>query len=260
MKRKRMMRLAAAGLAITAVTSACGGDDDDSAGDTSEYCEASLALETIPEPDIDFETATPVEITAATKSFATETFIPLAQRLKDAAPDEVMADIDIGIAALNDLAETGDFETALGTPEVDAALDRLHTHDLETCEWNTVDVTAADYAFQGVPSELDAGVASFEFVNGGTEIHEMVLFRRNDGVTETVEELLALPDDEVQTKTTMVAATGASPGESEYAIADLTPGTYAMLCFVPEGTTSEDAYGTGQPHFMRGMVFEFTVA
>ena len=58
----------------------------------------------------------------------------------------------------------------------------------------------------------------------------------------------------------MVAATGGAPGASEYAIADLTPGTYAMLCFVPEGTTSEDAYGTGQPHFMRGMVFEFTVA
>lgn len=33
-----------------------------------------------------------------------------------------------------------------------------------------------------------------------------------------------------------------------------------MLCFVPGGTTSEDAYGTGQPHFMRGMVDEFTVA
>ena len=205
------MRVAAAGLAITVIGSACGDDDDDSAGDMSEYCEASLALETAPEPDIDFETATPEEITAATKSFATETFIPLAQRLQETAADEVMDDIDIGMAALNDLAETGDFETSLGTPEVDAALDRLHAHDLETCEWNTVDVTAADYAFQGVPSELDPGVTSFEFDNGGTEVHEMVLFRRNDGVTETVEELLAMPEDEVETKTTMVAATGAAP-------------------------------------------------
>ena len=32
-----------------------------------------------------------------------------------------------------------------------------------------------------------------------------------------------------------------------------------MLCFVPEGTHSEDMEGTGQPHFMRGMVFEFSV-
>jgi hypothetical protein len=78
-------------------------------------------------------------------------------------------------------------------------------------------------------------------------------------VTETVEELLALPEEEVMTKTTMVAATGAAPGEDEHAIADLTTGTYAMLCFVPEGTTSEETEGHGQPHFMRGMVFEFTV-
>ena len=211
MKRGRMMRVAAAGLAITAIASACGDDGDDSAGDMSDYCAASLALETAPEPDIDFETATPEEITAATKSFATETFIPLAERLQETAADEVMDDIDIGMAALHDLAESGDFEASLGTPEVDAALDRLHAHDLETCEWNTVDVTAADYAFQGVPSELDSGVTSFEFKNGGTEVHEMVLFRRNDGVTETVEELLAMPEEEVETKTTMVAATGGCP-------------------------------------------------
>ena len=71
------MRVAAAGLAIDGDHRACGDDDDHSAGDTSEHCEASLALETVPEPDIDFETATPEEIIAATKSFATETFIPL---------------------------------------------------------------------------------------------------------------------------------------------------------------------------------------
>ena len=123
-----------------------------------------------------------------------------------------------------------------------------------------MEVKAADYAFQGVPNELDRGVTSFEFENGGTEVHEMVLFRRNDGVTETVEQLLAMPEEEVETKTTMVAATGGAPGATEYAIAELSEGTYAMLCFVPEGTTSEDAYTDGQPHFMRGMVFEFSVA
>jgi hypothetical protein len=33
-----------------------------------------------------------------------------------------------------------------------------------------------------------------------------------------------------------------------------------MLCFVSEGTTSEEIEGTGEPHFMRGMVYEFSVA
>lgn len=32
-----------------------------------------------------------------------------------------------------------------------------------------------------------------------------------------------------------------------------------MICFVPEGTTTEDTEAHGEPHFMRGMVFEFTV-
>jgi hypothetical protein len=214
----------------------------------------------LPEPDIDFETATPEEITAATKVYAAETFLPLAQRLQELAPDEISADVEIGIAGVNRLVETGDFEAAFGDPEFEAALDRLHAHDLETCEWNTVGVTAADYAFQGVPNELEPGVTSFEFENGGTEIHEMVVFRINDGVTDTLDELLAMPEEEVVTKTTMVAATGAAPGEDEYTVTDLTPGRYAMLCFVPEGTMSEEMEGTGEPHFMRGMVYEFAVA
>jgi hypothetical protein len=237
---------------------ACG-DDSTGARGASDYCAASLALETAPEPDIDFETATPEEMTAAIRSYATETFLPLAQQLRETAAEEVLPDIDIGIAALNTLAETGDFDSALGAPEVEAALERLHAHDLETCEWNSVAVAAADYAFQGVPSELDAGVTSFEFENGGTEVHEMVLFRINDGVTETVEELLALPEEEAEQKATMVAAAGAAPGDSEYAVADLSAGSYAMLCFVPEGTTSEETEGSGPPHFTRGMVFELEV-
>jgi hypothetical protein len=171
-----------------------------------------------------------------------------------------MADIDVGMAGVNRLVETGDFEAAFGDPEFEAALDRLHAHDLEKCEWKTVDVRAADYAFQGVPNELDAGVTSFEFSNGGTEVHEMVVFRVNDGVTDTLEELIAMPEEEVVTKTTMIAQTGAVPGEAEYTIAELTAGRYAMLCFVPEGTHTEEMEGTGQPHFMRGMVFEFNVA
>ena len=97
------------------------------------------------------------------------------------------------MAGVNRLVETGDFEAAFGDPEFEAALDRLHAHDLETCEWNTVDVRAADYAFQGVPSEVDAGVTSFEFTNGGTEVHEMVLFRVNDGVTETLDSCSRCP-------------------------------------------------------------------
>ena len=260
MKRGRMMRVAAAGLAITAIASACG-DDDDSAGDMSDYCEASLALETAPEPDIDFETATPEEIIAATKSFATETFIPLAQRLKETAADEIMDDIDIGMAALNDSAESGDYEVV---PRDTRGRRRIGPHSTPTTSrrasgtrWTSPPPTTPS---RGCPvSSMPAWRASSSRTEGPKSTRWFCSVATTAS-RQTVEELLAMPEEEVETKTTMVAETGGAPGASEYAIADLTPGTYAMLCFVPEGTTSEDAYSTGQPHFMRGMVFEFTVA
>lgn len=281
--RRRFSMLAAATLAITGLAAACGDDDGDAeatarapaaasassgggggaagGGDSAQYCATTLRLETAPEPEIDFETASPEEISAASKAYASDTLLPLAQELRALADPSVVADIDAGIAGLNELAATGDFETAFADPAFAAALDRLHAHDIATCGWNVVDVTGVEYAFQGVGPELPAGVTSFEFTNGGAaELHEMVVFRRNDGVTETVEELLALPEEEVGTKVTPVAGTGAGPGDSEYAVADLTPGTYAMLCFIPSGTTGEDVEGTGPPHFTQGMVHEFTVA
>lgn len=283
MNTKRTCRALMAALAITAVA-ACGDDDDAdtaspatteadaaapgptaaaadaapaAATSSEEYCAASLEMETAEEPEGDFESATPEEQAAMAKSYATDFLMPLAQQLRAVADPSVVADIDVGIAGLERLAETGDFEAAF-TPEMDAALDRLHAHDVETCGWATVDVSAADYRFDGVPAELASGVTSFELQNTGAESHEMVLFRRNDGVTESVEELLAMPEDEVMTKVTMVAATGAEPGESEYAIADLEPGLHAMLCFIPVGTTA-DAEGSGPPHFTEGMVTEFEV-
>ena len=93
-------------------------------------------------------------------------------KLRDAAPTKVIADIDIGIAGLNRLAETGDFEVAF-TFEMDGALDRPHAPDLRECGWQTIVVQAADYAFQGVPNTIEGGETSFEFMNGGTDVHEM---------------------------------------------------------------------------------------
>ena len=47
-------------------------------------------------------------------------------------------------------------------------------------------------------------------------------------------------------------------------IADLAPGDYIAVCMIPAGTTVADdgsfTEGTGEPHVMLGMSFEFTVA
>jgi hypothetical protein len=265
-----------AGLAVAGLLAAgCGDDDDTASSDTTAsddaaaagastgpdaYCDASLAIETSGEPDIDFATATEDEIAEAAKTFAAETMRPLADDVLAAAPAELEADLQIQSDALDQVAETGDF-SAFETPEVLAASEATHAYDLETCGWTSVAVDAADYSFAGLPDQMDAGVVSFELTNGGTEVHEMVLLRKNDGVTESFDELLALPEEEAMDKVTMVGLAGpVPPGEPAYAVVDLDAGEYMAVCFIPVGTLSFDGPPPeGPPHMMQGMVHQLTV-
>ena len=272
------LRLVLGGLAVTAVVAAgCGDDDDEDAGsdttvsddaaadgassDTGAYCDATLAIETAGEPDIDFSTATDEEITAATKDFAAETLRPLADDVLAVAPAEVQADIQIQSDALDEMAETGDF-AVFETPEVVAAEAATHEFDLGECGWNSLAVDAADYSFAGLPDEVDAGVTSFELTNGGAEVHEMILIRKNDGVTQSFDELLALPEDQAMQSVTMVGLAGpVPPGQPAYAVADLEAGEYIAVCFIPVGTVSFDGPPPeGPPHVMQGMQHQFTVS
>lgn len=93
------------------------------------------------------------------------------------------------------------------------------------------------------------------------EVHEMVLLRKNDGVTETFDELLALPEEEAMEKVTMVGLAGpVPPGEPGYAVVDLDAGEYMAVCFIPVGTLSFDGPPPeGPPHMMQGMVHQLTV-
>lgn len=240
-------RWAVLGLAIsvTATAAACG--EDRAAAAPNAYCEASLAIETAPEPEIDFESASPEEQAAAARSWAAETLRPLATTLRNEAPKAVTDEVAVGVAAVEELVATGDFETVFAKPEVRKALTDLHAYDLEHCGWQRIDVTAKDFAFDGAPSTLKAGVTSFEFRNEGQENHELVVLRRNDGVTESFTELFALPEDEAMQKAEPLAFAGADPGDDhDYALAELTPGTYALACFLPQGSIG-DHDGEGPP-------------
>jgi hypothetical protein len=272
---RRRRHLVLAGLAVAGLLAAGCGDDDTASSDTTSsndaaaadtstdpdaYCGAALAIETAGEPDIDFATATEEEITEAAKTFAAETLRPLADDLLAAAPPELEAHLQVQSDALDQVAETGDF-SAFESPEVTAASEATHAYDLEACGWTNVAVDAADYSFAGLPDQLDAGVVSFELTNGGTEVHEMVLLRKNDGVTETFDELLALPEEEAMEKATMVGLAGPiPPGEPGYAVVDLDAGEYMAVCFIPVGTLSFDGPPPeGPPHMMQGMVHQLTV-
>lgn len=244
-----------------------GGDDGGGEADLATYCEKTVEIETVGEPDVDFETATPEEILTASKEFALEKMVDPAQEIQEVAPAEIAEDIDLLVAAVDELAETGDFEAAFDE-EVQAASARAHAFDLDNCDWSVAEVTTRDYAFEGVRSSYPAGVTSFEVSNEGEEMHELIVLRKKDDTTESFEELLELPQAEAESKVDTVASTFLAPGEEgAYAMADLEEGEYIVLCFLPVGFTPEVAEAAesggappeGPPHFTQGMRAEFTV-
>jgi hypothetical protein len=267
----------AVAMASALMAAGCGDDDEsgrstaDAAGDSDSgttgpegsseavgteltaYCEATLALETLPEPDYD------LDIPGAAGNWVTHEVRPVVTEMVAAAPAEIADDLGTVAAAVDSVAESSDL-AEFGTDEVDAAEARLHAFDLENCGWQEQQITATEYRFGGAPTALDAGTVSFEVSNEGSEVHELVLQRKNDGVTESAADLANLPADEAAAKTTEVGSVLVDPGARDYKVLDLQPGEYIMVCFVPVGTTSADTPAMGgAPHYMEGMLAEFTV-
>ncbi|MGH9165542.1 MAG: hypothetical protein ACRDZW_08545 [Acidimicrobiales bacterium] len=264
----RRLAIVAAVMAMAGLLGGCGDDEEDAASPTTEatdvgrgateealtdYCTKTLKINTVGEPDIDFESATPEQIKVAVQKFATD-LKPLAAEVQAAAPAAIKADIDVLVAKLNTVATTGDF-AAFDEGPASASDDRVHAYEVDKCGWNKTPVTGVDYAFQGLPATLEAGPASFEFTNGGKEGHELQLLRINDDVPQPIAELLTLPRDQAEAKVTSVGGVEPQePGKSDYLVADLKPGRYAAVCFLPVGGGEE-----GPPHFTQGMVASFEV-
>ncbi len=112
----------------------------------------------------------------------------------------------------------------------------------------TIAITGLDFAFDGVPETVDAGLVTFTFENTGAEFHEMILARLPEGMT--LEEALALPPDDESLLP--IGVLFALPGVQGGSLTvDLEPGTYAFICFF------ENEQG---PHAFQGMAAEFIVA
>lgn len=117
-----------------------------------------------------------------------------------------------------------------------------------------IKVDLADFSFVA-PTEIQTGRQTWRISNQGTQWHEMAIVKLAEG--QTVESLMA-----------DIAAQGEggppqlddvafwspiSPGETAWVDWDLPPGTYTMLCFLP------DLSGDGAPHATKGMVGQITV-
>ncbi|HET6770581.1 MAG TPA: hypothetical protein VFH75_02955 [Actinomycetota bacterium] len=181
------------------------------------------------------------------------------------APQEVSGPVGVVVDATRQAAAEGTPE-AFMSREFDVAVNELNSYMFDNCESDAkLDVTGVEYAFEGVPDTVSAGRVALRFTNDGDQPHEFIVFRKNDGVTESFDEILELPEGQSEERMTFVGATFADPGESNAAVFEAEAGEYIALCFFPVGATvegPEPEEGEGPPgpdHWVEGMRSEFTV-
>ena len=112
-------------------------------------------------------------------------------------------------------------------------------------------VTLEDFAFTFSRS-LRPGKQVIEVRNAGAQSHELVLVKLVPG--KTAHDVIASIEnpDAPQAGMPIGGVTPMSIGEKNWISVDLEPGSYALICFIPD-------MGDGKPHFMHGMTKEFEV-
>jgi hypothetical protein len=185
---------------------------------------------------------------------------PLVEKFAgDTAPDAIRADVATQVDIARRFGATGNL-AIIDDPAFFESGDRIDVYAYENCSFHTTDVIGVDFAYRDLASELHAGANAFKFMNQATsgELHELLVLRKNDGVTQSFDELLGLPDDELFEKATLIGKGVAFMDERTYLFADLEPGGYLAVCSIPQGTIGH-TFGHGPPHFTLGMRQEFTV-
>lgn len=114
-----------------------------------------------------------------------------------------------------------------------------------------VTVSLADYAFT-VTGNLTAGKHTLKIENKGPQVHEVeiVRFAPGKGMKDLGDWSVKMEGPPPGDAIGGVSATAI--GSPSYATVDLTPGNYAMLCFIPDAKD-------GKPHLEHGMIKLFTV-
>ena len=152
-----------------------------------------------------------------------------------------------------------------------------------------IEVGGVEYAFTELPTSVPAGT-EVTLRNDGAEVHEIFIMRVADDVTESFEELMAMGEEAMAAGKVVPVSEApliVMPGEtSEGSIALPQEGRHVAICFVPQGVIAEDLAALGitdlgpemdvsglspeaqeyvaaldeaAPHFVLGMVQEFTV-
>jgi len=109
-----------------------------------------------------------------------------------------------------------------------------------------------DYSF-GLSTPVTAGRHTIRVENGAHQSHEVELIRLAPG--KTTQDLMSW----MQTMagpppaSAIGGISGMAPGNVQAFSHDFAPGTYVLICFIPDA-------GDGKPHFMHGMIQTITVS
>jgi len=149
----------------------------------------------------------------------------------------------------------------------------------EPAEPDTVEVTAIDYGYEGLPETMAAGTQLTLTNSSTTELHELVAFLLAEDEERSAEEIAALPEAELgalfagEPATVLLALPDG--GDMIPAVGDGTiseSGRYVVFCAIPVGADPQEYLAAaeaseggppqvegGPPHFVEGMYGEFTV-
>jgi len=116
-----------------------------------------------------------------------------------------------------------------------------------------IQMALADYSFT-MSQAITAGKHEFSVTNTATQPHEVVVVRLAPGATmEPWGAWLTGGMKGPPPGTPFAGITDIAPGAVQNFTAEFTPGTYGLICFVPDA-------GDGKPHVLHGMSVTFTVS
>jgi hypothetical protein len=144
-----------------------------------------------------------------------------------------------GSAAVATLAASSPFVSTVLTPT------QIVGYAAEPAKPNVVRVSGEDFKFDA-PDVIPAGLTEFRFLNKGPALHHLAILKLTGGKTiDDLRAALANPGPPPSWVKEYGGANAPVPGEESNATLTLTPGNYALICFVDIG---------GPPHFAKGMV------
>jgi hypothetical protein len=182
-------------------------------------------------------------------------------QIESTAPPEVAANVQAAATQARTAIQsrTDPFED----PSFEQNINALDQYRYSSCGYTQLDVTGIEYEFQGLPKTLPAGKVAIRFTDNGTEFHELAIFRVKG--KDSVKKVVGMSEKEQAKKIEEIGGTFATQGQTSYAIADMSkPGRYGIVCFLPVGSTSEQATEEAakkhaKEHWQQGMLATITV-